>query len=517
MARLALFFWLGIPAVTFGVPPADRWVPVRWDGGPLEVARRAQSPQAPADNPGVREALAGWYDPSTLTLLEGTPVNCLLVTFSAEVDPDIEKRQHRLAQDYARMARDRGIAVLGIVHPGRDPVAIAEAADEARLDGLVLEAGFPGGALFAGKLREALRARNSTAAVIPIERDPAPVRRSAATLAAVEGVRPSARNLADMGIRAGASAEPWIESNIWLVRSFRPGNARRPVWISQEPNPGSPDDYTRCVADASVAGGHWIVSLDDQLRVGLFRKEPEALAAWRSIAGYLKFAEDHSEWRNFEPYGNVAIILDAGGDHPDFADEYLNLVARRHIPYRIVLRSDLNPASLAGFRAVLAADMARPSDAERTILQTFAEKGGLVIAGPWWGNAPTDTDYASAPAGKGQIVVYKDEPPDPETVARDMLDLLEPEVTGLAVFNVPSVLTYASTGDAGKRALVQLLNYATTPFDSKITIRLKGSFKRARLHTPGNEPADLTVRLMPNDWTEFSVPKLAVWGAVLLE
>ena len=161
--------------------------------------------------------------------------------------------------------------------------------------------------------------------------------------------------------------------------------------------------------------------------------------------------------------------------------------------------------------------MARPSDAERTILQTFAEKGGLVIAGPWWGNAPTDTDYASVPAGEGRIVVYKDEPPDPETVARDMLDLLEPEVTGLAVFNVPSVLTYASTSDAGKRALVQLLNYATTPFDSKITIRLKGSFKRARLHIPGNEPADLTVRLMPNDWTEFSVPKLAVWGAVLLE
>lgn len=517
MVRLALLFWLGIPAVTFGVAPSDRWVPVRWDGGPLEVARRARIPEAPTDSPGLREALAGWYDPSTLTLLEGTPVNCLLVTFSAEVDPDIEKQQYRVTQDYARMARDRGIAVLGIVHPGRDPVAIAAAADQARLDGLVLEARFPDGALFAAKLREALRARNNAAVVIPIERDHAPVRRSAATLAAIEGVRPSARDLADMGIRAGASAEPWIESNIWLVRSFRLSNAWRPVWISQEPNPGSPGDYTHCVADASVAGGRWIVSLDDRLREGLFRNEPEALAAWRGIAGYLKFAEDHSEWRNFQPYGNVAIILDAEGGHPDFADEYLNLVARRQIPYRMVLRSELNPASVAGFRAVLAADVAGPSDEERTILRTFAEKGGLVITGPWWGNAPTETDYASAAAGKGRIVVYKDEPPDPETVARDMLDLLEPEVAGLAVFNVPSVLTYVSSSDSGKRALVQLLNYATTPFNSKITIRLKGSFKRARLHTPENAPVDLTVRPMANDWTEFSVPKLAVWGAVLLE
>jgi len=82
---------------------------------------------------------------------------------------------------------------------------------------------------------------------------------------------------------------------------------------------------------------------------------------------------------------------------------------------------------------------------------------------------------------------------------------------------VPSVLTYVSSSDSGKRALVQLLNYATTPFNSKITIRLKGSFKRARLHTPESAPVDLTVRPMANDWTEFSVPKLAVWGAVLLE
>jgi hypothetical protein len=517
MMRFALLLWLGIPATTNGVAPVDRWVPARWEGGPIEVARRARGPRPPAEDPGLLKALAEWYNPSTLSLLDGTPVNCLLVTFSAEVDPDIEKRQHGLVQSYAKMARERGIAVLGIVHPGRDPIPIAEAAVEARLDGLVLEARFPDSALFAAKLRAALRAKNSAAVVIPIEQDSAPARRSVTMLPALEGVRPSARDLADMGIRAGPSAEPWIESNIWLVRSFRFGKGRRPVWISQEPNPGSPGDYGRSVADASVAGGHWIVSLDDQLKAGLYRKEPDALAVWRSVSGYLRFAEDNDEWRNFTPYGNLAIVLDTEGDNSEFAHEYLNLVARRQIPYRILLRSELNPASLAGFRAVLAADMARPSVAERATLQNFAEKGGLVIAGAWWGNAPSDADYASAAAGKGQIVTYKDDPPDPETVARDMLDLLEPEMTGLAAFNVPSVLTYVSTGDSGKRALVQLLNYATTPFKSKITIRLKGVFQRARLHTPENAPADLTVRPMPNDWTEFSVPMLAVWGAVFLD
>jgi len=492
----------------------DRWVPARWDGGPVEVTLRARRGQPAGD---TQEALSRWYDPSTLSLLEGTPVNCLLVTFSADVDPEIEKRQHELVQNYARLARERDVAVLGIVHPGRDPMAIAAAADEARLDGLVLEARFADGARFAEKLRAALQARNNAAPVILIEQDPARPRRSAAILPIIEGVRPSARDLADMGIRAGPSAEPWIESNIWLVRSFRLGSDWRPVWISQESNPGSPGDYPRCVADASIAGGHWVISLDDRLRTGLFRKEPDALETWRGVVSYLKFAESHHEWRSFQPYGNVAIILDAGGGNSEFAHEYLNLIARRQIPYRILLRSSLDRAPLAGFRAVLAADISLPTEAERTILRTFAEEGGLVIAGPRWGNAPTDTDYVSVTAGKGRFVIYKDEPPDPETVARDMLDLLESEVTGLSVFNVPSILTYASTSDDGKRLLVQMLNYATTPFKSKITVRLKGAFKNARMHTPDNAPVDLNTRRMPNDWTEFSVPMLAVWGAVILE
>ncbi len=517
MKRLLIVLWLGIPAALFGTVPADRWVPARWDGGPMEVARRARDSKAPAAEPDLRKALEGWYDPSTLSILEGTPVNCLLLTFSADVDTEIEMRQRRLVRDYVGKAREKGLAVLGIVHPARDPAAIATAAVDAGLDGLILEARFPDGPSFAAKLKESLQASKSAAVVLQIEQDSAPARKSGAQLPVLEGARPSARNLADMGIRAGPSAEPWIESNIWLVRSFRFGEARRPVWISQGPNPADPGDYARAVADASIAGGRWIVAPDDQLKAGLFRKKPDALAAWRSLAGYLKFAEDHDEWQNFQPYGNVAIVLDPAGDNSEFAHEYLNLVARRHVPYRVLPRSAVAPESLASFRVVLAADMAHPSDAERAILRHFAEKGGTVIAGAGWGNPPPDADYSSETVGKGRIIVYKDDPPDPETVARDMLDLLEPEVIGLALFNVPSVLAYVSADVAGKRAVVQLLNYATAPFESKITVRIQGDFRKARLHTPESASVDLTVRPMSDGWTEFSLPKLAVWGAVLLE
>ena len=42
------------------------------------MARRAAAKTLPSD-PAVRETIANWYDPATLSLLEGSPVNCLLV------------------------------------------------------------------------------------------------------------------------------------------------------------------------------------------------------------------------------------------------------------------------------------------------------------------------------------------------------------------------------------------------------------------------------------------------------
>jgi hypothetical protein len=476
--------------------PPEEWVPARWTGGPVEVARRGGN---------VPEAIANWYEPATLELLKDTPVNCLLVTLSAGVAAELEERQQQLVKEYARLAHDRRIAVLGVVYPGANPLAVAKAAKEAQVDGVVLDGELSGEAW--GSVH---------AVVIPIASDPAPARRSTARLVAVGGVRPSARDLADMGIRAGPSSEPWIESNIWLVRSFRQGSAPRMVWVNQAPDPSSVGDYIRCVADAAVAGGRWIITFDDELRTKMYNKDAGGLARWRAIAAYATFAEQHGEWRRFTPYGNLAIVLDTAGEYLDVSHEYLNLVARRQVPYRILERCRLDAASLAGFRALLAADLAPPSEKERALLREFAESGGLLIAGPSWGNPPAEDPYAEVHLGKGRVVVYKDHPPDPEAVARDMLELLEPEVMGVTALNVPSVLTYASHAESGKRMLVGLLNYAGLPFDQTITIRVNGTYGNATLYTPENAPLALAVRTVKGR-TQVSIPKLAVWGGLMFE
>ncbi len=508
-SRLAVMALCCLGALASG--PAD-WVPARWEGGPAELARRVKDKSLSSD-PSARDAVLRWYEPETLGLLEGTPINCLLLTLGGGAPLEVAQEQQKLVKNYARLARARGLAVLGVIRPGADPAAVAALAAGAQLDGIVLEGEFP--AAFAERVRSGLESKRSAALIISIAAEPAPVRTSGAPLLAVEGVQPSSRHPMEDGIRATPTTEPWIESNMWRVRSFRLGTKSRPIWISHGPKAASRAYYAKSVADAAAAGGRWVVTLADDLRAKLFLKDPEALASWRDIAAYLRFAEEHADWRNWAPYGNVGIILDTAGKYPDVSDEYLNLVARRQVPYRVIERSQLNPAALEAFHAVLAADLAPPTEAERKMLSAFAENGGVVVAGASWGNGPKNDPFAELRQGKGRVVIYKDDPPEPDAVARGLTEFLEPEVIGLTTFNVPSVLTYASTSD--RRVLVQLVNYADRPFDARITLRVNGSFKNARQYRPEGPPADLAMQPAENGRTQVAIPKLGMWGAVLFE
>ena len=142
------------------------------------------------------------------------------------------------------------------------------------------------------------------------------------------------------------------------------------------------------------------------------------------------------------PYGNLGLILDTASTDPDMADEYLKLVARRQVPYRVIVRSELERASLAGLRAVLATALAPPTAPERKVLRAFAESGGVVVAGTLLGRSSEGPAIRRRlRSARAASIVYRD--PDPETVARDMKEL-SLEEAGMIAFNVPSVLTYAS-------------------------------------------------------------------------
>lgn len=502
--RLLLLFFLSCSAAASGFPAPERWVPIRWTGGPLEVAWRARAKTLSADA-AVRDALARWYEPATLNLLEDSPANCLLLTFSAPADAAIEVEQQQLVSIYAEAAHKRGLAVLGLVYAVGDASKIAADAARAALDGLVLEGDFPPD--FPAALRKAAR----SILVIEIANDAAPWRWKSVPIIAVSGVAPSGRNLSEMGIRGAPSSEPWIESNIWLVRSFALASPSPSVWISSHFENASEVDYARAVADAAVAGGRWIVSLDDALRLKLRARDASALETWRRFSSYLKFAARHTAWRTLMPYANVGIMLNPANQ--DLADEYLKLIARRQVPYRLIACSGLNAAAIANLRVLVATELDPPSAADRRLLQDFADNGGLVIAGPSWGDAPKAEPFAEIPIGKGRVVVYKD--PDPQSVARDLKELLSDDQLGVVPFNVPSVITFASGGGPGQPLLIQLLNYFDHPVEA-ITLRVAGKFGSAHLETPEAAAVDLPLRVA-EEKTEVTIPKLLLWGAVSMQ
>ena len=508
-ARLRRLIALFLMSFTLGAsasPAPETWVPIRWTGGPLELAWRSRTKTLPTDA-SVRDALGRWYEPATLGLLENSSANCLLVTWSAPADAAVEAEQQQLVKIYTEAAHKRGLVVLGLVYAASDASKIAADAARAALDGLVLEGEF------APEFPATLRQAAGSKLVIEIAKDAARWRWQPATIVAIAGAAPSGRNLSEMGIRGSPSSQPWIESNLWLVRSFAFVSPSRVIWISSQFENASAIDYERAVADAAAACGRWIVSLDDALRTKMRARDPSALETWQRVSSYLKFAESYSTRRALAPYGNVGIVVDSASTKQDASEEYLNLVTRRQVPYQLVARSGLNAVAVAKLRALVATELDPPSAVERKMLQDFSEDGGLVIVGPSWGDAPKTEPFAEIPAGKGRLVVYKD--PDPETVARDLKEILSDDDLGVVPFNVPSVITMASGRAPGQPLLVQLVNYFDHPVEA-ITLRVTGRFHSARFETPEAAAMELPLRY-DEGRTEVTIPRLLLWGAVSME
>ncbi len=75
------------------------------------------------------------------------------------------------------------------------------------------------------------------------------------------------------------------------------------------------------------------------------------------------------------------------------------------------------------------------------MLELFAARGGMVVAGPSWsGAAPAADPHEVRKTGTGRLVVYKNAEPDPETLSKDLLSLLGRGNLGVRLFNASSVL-----------------------------------------------------------------------------
>lgn len=501
------------PVPAFPADP-EAWVPARWQGGPLEIDRRAREGTLP-DAPAVRDTIGTWYDLATLDLLKGTPVNCLLVTWSAGGSPEMERAQRAAVSAYARAAQVRGLAVLGLVQASAAADALFSATVEAGLDGLVLEGAFTGREALATTLRQLAREKGMRLVLVAVDERHRPA--SEPGVAAIaDGVPAGVR---DLGAEAEASpsSEPWIDFNFWLVQSVRAAKGPRPVWLMHTlPPQAVPADYVRAVSDAAATGGRWVLALNDELRHGLRTTQAAAIESWRQIAASLAFVQDRATWYAYATRAVCGFVQDSTGGDVPASGTTLRLAVRSRIPLRIIERSQLTSRALEGLRAVHAVDLGQLSDAERAILGQYAQAGGVLVVGSSWQKVdiPEHQDLLVRAAGTGRVALVRDEA-DPGEVAKSLVDLIGRDNLGVRLFRAASVLGHMSVDATGAEVLVHLLNYASYPAES-VLVRVKGEFRKAQLHVPGSPPVDL--RLEPDAGrVEVTVGRLPVYGVVRFE
>src|ERR1017187_805891 len=173
---------------------------------------------------------SAWVDPALLGLLEGTPFNCLAMEWSGALAP------------VAAKARAAGFSLAAIGN-------------------------------------EAARSAAAGAGLTP---PPEPL------LLATDAVWPGIARQADGAEASGPTANPWIDSNGWLLRLARVRSPEKTVWLTFTP-PGAPrvvllESSLRAIADTGSWGGRWVVTLDSDLQAGLARGDRHALATWKAIA-----------------------------------------------------------------------------------------------------------------------------------------------------------------------------------------------------------------------------------------
>jgi hypothetical protein len=486
-----------------------KWVPMRWPCGPLEMARRSRLSSFNAE---LKDTLEAWEQPSTMELLKGTPVNCLVVDW-ANGKPEDAAQQQAL-KPLLEAGRRLGISFVGKVAVRENAGAAVAAARAAGLAAVLLRL-TPGQAL-------------ELPAIPLLSREKVSAETASDIFCTSENVWPGVNleTMAGDSALAGATSNLWVNSNAWfslLAGELAPGKIQ---WLDFDPPDGSspahPANYGLAVADSRAYGCRWIISLDDKLRAALPKGDPQAKGAWEKLCQMLTFFENHNDWETFQTEGVLGVISDFGGDNAYLSGESLNLLNRRQVQFRILERSKPIPPPAPGLKALLWLDKEEPTTEQHSQLLDFVRQGGLLIAAAYWGPPevkPTKADsslhYDIYNVGSGQIAVAQEGFQAPDQVAVDTHMLLSRRNDRVRLYNPGAANCHSSIDPARQKRLVQVLNYSVKPADS-ITLWVNDKSGPARLWQPETKDTRTLegVAASPGPGTEFHLPQLAIYCAL---
>jgi hypothetical protein len=415
-------------------------------------------------------------DPTSLELLKDTPVNCVLVEEGA------------WTPKFVAAAQGSGVRVLGVIGEGADARAAAARAKSAGLAGLVLAGSFS---------REVVSAVDAELPVIALQ-GRADLRLEAGragVIGTTQGAWPGIRMEAEGSASAGPTGGPWVNTNSGFLRFVRAASGAA-VWMANRPPEGEVlrvERYLMAVADAAVAGGRWVVSLDSDFSKRLLTREARAVSDWRRLMEHVRFFEQNREWADLPPAGALAVLQDAESGAL-ISGGLLDMIGARHTPARPVATRQLSRDRLAGTRVLVNIEPGSVPEGARAVLAEYEAAGNVVIAPPEGFRFPAMADY--------QLSLDRLSKED-----HDRLDGVWKRVTatigrsnlGARVFNAPGMLSRLLGEAAVGRRVLYLVNYTDYQAES-ITVWLPERFRKARLHLPGGEVRELDPYRVEEGW-----------------
>jgi len=487
-----------------------KWVPMKWPCGPIEIARISKS--RPADSE-LRKTIEGWTQPSTLQLLKGTPINCLVVDWASGTADD--EAQQRALKPLIAAGRALGLSFVGKVGTRENIAAIVAAGRAAGLEAVMMD----------GPANHPL----DLPVILGFPRDSVDWDVTTEIFSATGNVWPGVvlpTMKGDTGV-GGPTGEPCVDSNGWFALLARQMVSNKSVWLEidlPESSGALPvESYCRAIADSRAYSSHWVLTLDAAMRTGMLNSDPQAISVWKSIGVMLSFFEEHAEWATYKPMGILAVVSDFRGPNSFLSGETLNLLSRRHVQYEILDRKRALAGSVTGLKAVLWTDDDPPSAEQHRNLLDFVEQGGLVIAPKYWGPAGAGprheywlSGYDIYDLGKGRIVVASGGFSDPFQLARDTHLLVGRENDLARLFNPGTTNCSTSIGPDRRKEIVQIVNYASRSA-SYLAVWVSLNAHGARLWSSGSKTPHSLECIPESGGTSFELPELSVNCAIEIE
>jgi hypothetical protein len=328
------------------------------------------------------------------------------------------------------------------------------------------------------------------------------------------------------GASAGPTGVPWVNSNGWAIRLAGALHPDTAVWVQALPTEGAritPDSYLVTMSDSASHGGRWVTTLDTALAAGIASRRPESMTSWKKLCDVARFFAGHKEWASYPPQAIVGVMSDYAGDHEFFGGEVLNLLSRAGQHYRILVRDKVSDHSFLGLRAIIYADATPPSPALRNRIVAFVQGGGMLIAGPKWGDVSTPAlsseehpRFTLHALGKGRLAIAKEEQSDPYIWANDSVVLVSHRYDLVRFWNGGATGSFYTLSPDQKRAVVHLLFYANRGPDAA-SVRVVGRYRAARIST-ADQPVARSVEMVPQkDAVEIHLPQVSQYVALELD